>query len=228
MADKPEGEKKDEVPAFRISPKKVDDSWKEEARREREAAARAAESGGPAAGRGAAESAKARKPAAQDHGHEHSAHDHGHEHGAHDHGHEHGPHDHGNEHGEAEEEESAEAKPKGTPAEQQATRLFMSFLAGLAQQALMQMGEIENPFSGQREMDLQGARGTIELLAVIQAKTKGNLTEDEDSALRDALRDLKMRYVEIAQEMQRQMAAQVAKAGGLKPGPGGTIGKRKG
>jgi hypothetical protein len=213
MADKEE-EKKDEVPSFRISPKKVDDSWKEEARREREAAARAESGKASPAGRAAPEPPAQRASA--------PAHDHGHEHGAHDHGHEHG-------HAHDGEDEGEEAKPKGTPAEQQQTRMFMSFLAGLAQQALMQMGEIENPFSGQREVDLQGARGTIELLTIIQNKTKGNLTEDEDAALKDAVRDLKMRYVEITQEMQRQMAQQAAKAAGaMKPGPGGTIGRRKG
>ena len=220
MADSEQEKKKDEVPAFRISPKKVDDAWKEEARREREAAAHAGESG--QAAKRPAPAAEQPRAKAQDHGHEHA-------HGAHDHGHEHGHeqgHEHGHSHGE---EEGEEAGPKGSPAEQQQTRMFMTFLAGLAQQALMQMGEIENPFSGQRELDLQGARGTIELLTVLQNKTKGNLTEDEDAGLRDAIRDLKMRYVEIAQEMQRQMAQQVAKAGGaMKPGPGGTIGKRKG
>ena len=71
----------------------------------------------------------------------------------------------------------------------------MSFLAGLAQQALMQLGEIENPFSGQVELDLQGARYTIEILNTLLAKTKGNLSVDEERLLKDALYQLRMRYL---------------------------------
>lgn len=186
---------KEDIPTFRITEKKVDDSWKEEARREKEAAARAA---GPAKPRAepmpnqpatakAAPSAEAPKPE-----------------------------------GEA---------PAKSPAEQQQAKIFMTFLAGLAQQALMQLGEIENPYTGQQDLDLQGARYTIELLATIQAKTKGNLTPNEDQSLTETIHDLKLRYVEVANEVQRQMAAQMQKGapgagGGLRPGPGGAIGGR--
>jgi hypothetical protein len=224
MADSDANKSPDEIPTFKFSPKKVDDSWKEEARREREAAAKAAAA--PAARPGAPKAA-APKPAAaaapaQDHGHSHGdgeAHDHGHSHGG-------------------EEAGAVPAKPesKQSPAEQQQTKIFLTFLAGLAQQALMQLGEIESPFSGQRELDINGARYTIEILAVIQIKTAGNLTADEAQMLEETIADLKMRYVEIAQELQRQMAAQVAKGGpgagpggpgGMRPGPGGSIGGRR-
>ena len=194
-------EPKDEIPAFRISPKKVDDSWKEEARREREAAAKGQPARpGPDAARPAPAATQAapsgKAPAARA---EHAA------------------------------EKAAPEKPAQTAAEQQQTKIFMTFLAGLAQQALMQMGEIESPFSGQREVDMQGARYTVELLNTIQIKTKGNLTPDEAQSLDEAIHDLKMRYVEVAQEVQRQMQAQMQKAGapgaggGRRPGPGGAI-----
>lgn len=101
----------------------------------------------------------------------------------------------------------------------------MTFLAGLAQQALMQLGEMENPYTNQRELDLNGARYTIELLTVIQLRTQGNLIGDEPQLLEETIADLRMRYVELAQELQRQMAAQMAKGGPGGPGgPGGAAG----
>ena len=206
--------KKEEIPAFKISDKKVDDSWKEEVRREREAAAHAP-AGAPRApspaGAGRDASAKRPKdePAAPAEASSHPP------------------------AGTGPESAAAGAKPAANAAEQQASKIFLNFLAGLAQQALMQLGEIESPFTGQREVDLQGARYTIELLAVIEARTKGNVTDDEAAALKDAIQDLRMRFVQVNQEMQRQMAAQAAQAmktgpgGGMRPGPGGTIGGKR-
>ena len=213
MADANE-EKKEDVPAFRFSEKRVDDSWKEEVRRERELAAKAA--AGPAAGGKAPAAPKS--PASQQQSQAPGA----------------SPEDE-----ELEDDTLAPAAPAAksnlSAAEQQQSKIFMNFLAGLAQQTLMQMGEIESPFTGQREVDLQGARYTIELLSTIQHKTRTNLLPEEESALKDAIHDLKMRYVEVTQEVQRQMQAQAAKGGpggapgGLRPGPGGTIpgGKRR-
>ena len=189
-ADQPLGQ---DIPVHRFSQKKVDDSWKEEVRRERAAAEKSAPSSESAAKPGAPEVPKssARTP-------------------------------------QPERTDEATGAKKSSSAEQQQSKIFMTFLAGLAQQALMQLGEIESPFSGQRELDLQGARYTIELLTTIQVRTKNNLTSDEETALSDALHDLKIRYVEIAKEAQRQMQAQVQKAaqsGGQRAGPGGRIGR---
>lgn len=186
MAEKPEASP-DEIPAFRVSEKRVDDSWKEEVRREREAAAKAlaAESrpAAPSPVPGAPGPAPA-KPGAQ-----------------------------------------GQKAPPPT-AEQQQSRVFLSFVATLAQQALLQLGDIQNPVTGQHEVDLQGARYVIDVLGVIQAKTKGNLTAEEVEALSGTIGELKMRYVEVANEVQRQMQAQVQRSaprGPLRPGPGGAI-----
>ncbi|MCY3020164.1 MAG: DUF1844 domain-containing protein, partial [Planctomycetota bacterium] len=141
MTDEPE-EPKDAIPAFRVSDKKVDESWKEEVRREREAAAKAA---GDAAARTEA------PPAAPGAGKREAAPQ--------------APATSG----------AAPEKPAQMGPEQQQSKVFMTFLAGLAQQALMQLGDIQNPFSGQQEVDLQGARYTVELLNTLRAKTKGNL-----------------------------------------------------
>lgn len=196
--EKKSDEKKEDIPAFKFSPKKVDDSWKEEARKEREAA-RAAASPRPAAVPVAPAEASASSTEA---GAQPAA-------------------------GAAPADSAGDAAPPAgkpqSPIEQQQTKIFLNFIDGLAQQALMQMGELENPYTGQAEMDLQGARYTIELLAVILAKTTGNLNETEQKALTGVLNDLKKHFATIAQEMQRQMALQAAQKGAMRPGPGGAI-----
>ncbi|MCW8133673.1 MAG: DUF1844 domain-containing protein, partial [Planctomycetota bacterium] len=97
------------------------------------------------------------------------------------------------------------------------SKVFMNFLSGLVQQALMQLGQMENPFTGGRDLDLEGAKYTVELLGVIQEKTKGNLAPQEDRALAEAVRELKMYYVEVANEVSKQMQEQIKKM----PPPGG-------
>lgn len=72
---------------------------------------------------------------------------------------------------------------------------FLGFISGLATQTLMQLGEIENPFSGGKVVDLEAARYSIDLLGILEEKTKGNLSPDEERYLKAALYDLRMRYV---------------------------------
>ncbi len=195
MSDKPEETKKEEIPAFRFSEKKIDDSWKEEARREREAAARAAQAG--------PQRAKPNAPGAEP-----------------------APANPAEQPAQSAEAPAPAQKPKAqSPAEQQQSKIFMTFLGGLAQQCLMQLGEMENPYTGQAEVDMQGARYTIELLNALQAKTQGNLSEEEAQGLTATIHDLRLRYVEIANELQRQVQAQMQKGGpgGVRPGPGGTV-----
>jgi len=211
MAD-PEPKPGEEIPTIRFTAKKVDDSWKEEARREKEAAAKAAS--GPAGLLGGRQAEAKGAPAPQQASQPQAA--------------KAAPAKAADE----DWEKTAADQKQLSPQEQQQSKIFMTFLAGLAQQCLMQLGEIESPYSGQRELDLNGARYTIELLTVIQHRTKGNLVGDEAQLLEETIADLKMRYVELAQELQRQMAAQMAKGGPGGPGAGaggipGMPGRRK-
>ena len=75
---------------------------------------------------------------------------------------------------------------------------FAQFLSGLATQALMSLGEVENPLTRQREMNLPQARETIDLLEILQEKTKGNLSPQEENFLTNVLHDLRLRYVRVA------------------------------
>jgi Domain of unknown function (DUF1844) len=72
---------------------------------------------------------------------------------------------------------------------------FASFLISLGTQAFMHLGDIPNPMTQQRDKDLQAAKQMIELLGMLEAKTKGNLTGDEERLLRQLLTDLRLRYV---------------------------------
>ncbi len=75
---------------------------------------------------------------------------------------------------------------------------FLHFVSGMAAQALMQLGAIENPLEGDRKTDLAAARYSIDCLQMLAEKTKGNLTDEEDKYLRAALHELRMRFVDAA------------------------------
>ena len=69
-----------------------------------------------------------------------------------------------------------------------------------AQNAALFLGQIPNPKTGQGEVNLDLARMFIDQLAMIQEKTRGNLTSEEAKVLSNALSNLQMAYVEVARE----------------------------
>lgn len=73
---------------------------------------------------------------------------------------------------------------------------FTTFCVSLASSALVHLGEMPHPESQGEEPDLILAKQTIDLLGMLQAKTKGNLTHDEEKLLEHLLLDLRLRYVE--------------------------------
>ena len=99
---------------------------------------------------------------------------------------------------EAGEEAYAKAKSVAPPAEQLPELDFAMFILSLAHSAWVHLGDAPNPADGQREMNLSMARQTIDLLAMLQDKTRGNLDGDEERVLAQALYDLRTRYVEVA------------------------------
>ena len=72
---------------------------------------------------------------------------------------------------------------------------FPVFVNSLAAQALMSLGVVENPITKKQEKDLDQAKYTIDLLAMLEEKTKGNLSDQEQKLLNQVLYDLRMRYV---------------------------------
>ncbi|MGD0523579.1 MAG: DUF1844 domain-containing protein [Polyangiaceae bacterium] len=74
---------------------------------------------------------------------------------------------------------------------------FTTFVLSLSHSALMHLGEAPDPDTGGVvQKNLLLARQTIDLIAMLEEKTKGNLTGDEERLLAQILFDLRMRYVE--------------------------------
>jgi hypothetical protein len=81
---------------------------------------------------------------------------------------------------------------------------FSTFLLGLSTQALLHLGEIPNPASGQVETDLIAAKQVIDILGILETKTRGNLDQAEQGLVESVLYDLRIRYVEIAQRHAKE------------------------
>jgi hypothetical protein len=88
-----------------------------------------------------------------------------------------------------------------------AAALFLQLVLGLQQSGMMALGKLMNPISRKVEVHLDMARDTIDTLASLEARTRGNLEPDEERVLRHALTELRMNYLEV-----------MKKSGG---GPGG-------
>jgi len=73
---------------------------------------------------------------------------------------------------------------------------FETFVLSLSTQALVHLGEIPDPVGGTTDIQLEGARQIIDILALLAEKTRGNLDPHEAALLDSALYDLRMRYVE--------------------------------
>jgi len=77
---------------------------------------------------------------------------------------------------------------------------FIEFVMMHAQNAALFLGQIPNPKTGEGEVNLELAKMFIDQLAMIQEKTRGNLTSEEATVLRNALSNLQMVYVDVAQK----------------------------
>src|ERR1700759_4602249 len=76
---------------------------------------------------------------------------------------------------------------------------FIEFVMMQAQNAALFLGQIPNPKTGEGEVNLDLARMFIDQLAMIQEKTRGNLSNEEATVLRKTLSNLQMAYVEVSQ-----------------------------
>jgi hypothetical protein len=75
---------------------------------------------------------------------------------------------------------------------------FGAFIMSLSTEALVYLGEMADPSSGQEQRDLAMAQQLIDILGMLRDKTRGNLEHDEQALLDAILFDLRMKYVEIA------------------------------
>ena len=74
---------------------------------------------------------------------------------------------------------------------------FTAFVLSLASTAAIHFGDLADPVSGERaEPNLQGATQMIEILSLLEQKTRGNLTAEEREVLGQVLYELRMRFVQ--------------------------------
>ncbi len=85
--------------------------------------------------------------------------------------------------------EDTEAEPEHT--------LFTEFLMGIASSAFIYLGLVEHPATGRRQVDMNAAKESIDMLVMLHEKTKGNLTRGEERFFDDLLADLKMQFVSM-------------------------------
>jgi len=72
---------------------------------------------------------------------------------------------------------------------------FATFIFSLNSSVLVHLGVINDPATGQKVKNLAIAKQTIDIMGMLEEKTQGNLTEDEESMLKNILYDLRMIYV---------------------------------
>jgi hypothetical protein len=92
---------------------------------------------------------------------------------------------------------------------------FEKFVASIYMSALMQLGLVADQGGQPPRPDIIGARQTIDTLAILAEKTKGNLTDREDVMLQNCLYELRMAYIEVTNAIARG-----PQPGSMPPPPG--------
>jgi hypothetical protein len=89
--------------------------------------------------------------------------------------------------------------------EEQGSITFTGFVLSLATTAAVHFGDIADPNTGERaEPNLLGAQQMIDIIAMLQEKTRGNLIEPEERLVDDLLYELRLRFVQ-AREGERRI-----------------------
>jgi hypothetical protein len=98
----------------------------------------------------------------------------------------------------AEASAAAPQAPQPKPAESEEglpEARFDVFLSGLAMEALIALGDIPHPATRKQAANLPHAKYLIDLIGILEEKTKGNLAVEEEQLLKDTLYQLRMRYL---------------------------------
>jgi len=72
---------------------------------------------------------------------------------------------------------------------------FPSYILSYYTQGLVLLGEVPNPYTNNQEEDIEGARHTVDILSMLEQKTKGNLSKEEEQLLEGVLYELRMKYM---------------------------------
>ena len=90
---------------------------------------------------------------------------------------------------------------------------FTQFVGGFAVQTLVHLGKMSNPMTGGTGVDLPNAKYSIDILGILEEKTKGNLSPEEAEYLSNLLRDLRMEYVAVSGKAKENPGSLENKAG---------------
>lgn len=97
------------------------------------------------------------------------------------------------------------------------TPQFLNMVALFATSVMHYLGKIIDPATGKTQVNLDAAQANIDMLDMLEAKTRGNLSKDEDKFLKDTLKSLKLNFVETAEMEQKKKAAKPEPAAANKP-----------
>ena len=84
---------------------------------------------------------------------------------------------------------------------------FRTLVGTLASQAIMGLGAMADPKTGRVIIDLESSQFSIDMLQVLEEKTKGNLTDDEKDEMTQVLSELRGRFVQVTQMIAKQAHA---------------------
>ncbi len=93
-------------------------------------------------------------------------------------------------------------------AEQTNDNMFQGLVISLAAAAMQHLGKTLNPVTHKIEKSLEAAQATIDMLDMLEAKTKGNLSDAESKLLKGVLAELKLNYVETLNEKPAEPPAE--------------------
>ena len=90
--------------------------------------------------------------------------------------------------------------------DRQSGEMFQGLVISLAAATMQHLGKTLNPVTNKIEKNLDAASSTIDMLDMLEAKTKGNLSDAESKLLKGVLAELKMNYVETMNEKPSESA----------------------
>ncbi len=107
---------------------------------------------------------------------------------------------------------TTENSPTDSAADMQSA-LFAQLVMQQANMAMMLLGKVAHPETGQVVQDLDAARLFIDQLEMLEAKTKGNLTKEESGLLKQSLMTLRLAFVEVVQSPEPAKESKPAQPG---------------
>jgi hypothetical protein len=85
--------------------------------------------------------------------------------------------------------------PREAPSEEPTKIDFPSYILSYYTQGLVLLGEVPNPYTNKKEEDLDGARHIVDIVTMLQEKTKGNLAKEEERLVESVLYELRMKFM---------------------------------